>query len=154
MTAITITPQDVLNATGATVTEQQCTTALGLIAAATGLDLADVPDRATTRDLANLRLAAIWQAQYATTEASQRNPEVVSASANGASVSYGTAREGEAALGLSEIASLYLSRLSWRRRAGGISTTQVVPDTLTLVRGQDLVHDDGPPAWRPIGGAA
>lgn len=155
MSAIVVTPMDVLNLTGSTVTEQQVTTAAGLVAAATGLDLAEVPVKATARDLANLRLAVIWQAAYGLTEDAQRPRNVAAASVNGASVSYTTGgTDQDDALGLGTIASLYLSRLSWRRAQGGIRTTHVTPAVLHQGGVQTLVNDEGVPPWVPMGGAS
>ena len=152
MAAIVVTPLDVQNTTGSTVTETDVTKALGLVAAATGLDLAQVPDRATARDLANLRLAVIWQAQYGTTQAGQEDPRVAAASANGASVSYRADGGTEGSTwGLSEIAALYLARLSWRRASGGITTTHVRPAMLAQGGVQTMVNDEGYPPWVPMG---
>lgn len=152
MAVITVTPLDVKSITGSTVTEDSVTKALALVAAATGLDLADVPDRATARDLANLRLAVIWQAAYNVTEAAGRDSSVVSASANGASVTYRADGGTEGGTwGLSEIAALYLARLSWRRASGGIRTTHVRPAMLTHGGVQTMVNDEGYPPWVPMG---
>ncbi len=155
MAAITVTPEDVLNVTGSTVTDADVTKALGLIAAATGLDLTDVPDRATARDLANLRLAVIWQAAYGITEAGQADPRVTSVSANGASVGYAQGgSDDDSRWGLGTIAALYLARLSWRRKRGGIRTTRLTPERVEVAREQDLVRDEGPPGWVPMRGWA
>jgi hypothetical protein len=154
VTAIIVTPPDVSSLTGVTVTETQVTLAMGMIAAATGLDLAELPDRATARDAANLRLAVIWQAAYGAGEAGTRDRSVASASANGASVTY-TADSGTegSSWGLSEIAALYLARLSWRRAAGGIRTVHVVPEALVRAAdAQTMIEDEGYPPWVPLGG--
>lgn len=153
MAAITVTPEDVQNTTGSTVTEDDVTRALGLIAAATGLDLAEVPEKATARDLANLRLAVIWQAAYKLPEG-QSDPRVTSVSANGASMGFSPGTADGSTWGLSEIASLYLARLSWRRKKGGIRATRLTPERVERAREQDLVRDEGPPGWTPMRGWA
>lgn len=150
MAAIVVTPADVLNVTGATVTTAQINTAKGTVSAVTGLDLDNVPAKATTRDLFLLTRAVIWQSAYDVSEDASRDRSVVSASANGASVTYAASSEDATEFGLSPFTSRYLARLSWRRHGGGIRTVHVTPEVLQVARAQDLINDDGYPPWRPL----
>lgn len=155
MTAIVVTPEDVSNVTGATVTAEDIAKAVGFIEAMTGLDLSALPERATARDAHNLTRAVIWQAAHTAAGGdTPRDPTVAAASANGASVSYAAPTGEDTELGLSQLAARYLARLSWRRRTGGIRTVHVTPEALAQAGVQTLVEDEGVPPWVPLGGVA
>jgi hypothetical protein len=143
---LTRTPAEVAARTGiAGVTVANIATAVGIVSAVVGYDLAAVTLPAfRPRDLDRMTAAVDWQAVYV-----QQNPGVTtqagnltSASANGVAVGYDAS--GSAGALLAPLARLSLDRLSWRR-SRSISMKRV-PDR-PVAPPQSLISDGADTDW-------
>lgn len=140
------TPADVLDSTGATVTETQIATARGIISAAVGYALGapTLPDF-RARDLRLLTEAIDWQAAYVAGNpgiTTQRG-DLAAASTNGNSLTF---RDGdELDQLLAPLAKMTLRRLSWRRSRS--VKLKRAPDNSSP---QTLVSDGADAEWTPL----
>lgn len=144
------TTAEVLQVTGATVTDAQLATAQAIVSVFSGIDLDPARDLAAAgylpRDRRLLKSAVIWQAAYVVKDpdVTTRAGNLTAANANGVSVSYDDT--GSAGSILAPLAKLSLTRLSWRRSRA----VSVVREAPRLWAVQTLTSDGSDADWRPL----
>jgi hypothetical protein len=145
-----ITPTEVADTLGLSVDAQDIARAQTVIETIMDVNLSDVEIFADNllRDQRSLRRAVMWQTAFLDEhpDALNRMSDVQSARSNDNAIIF---REGVEAGYLSPLAAKSLSRLSWYGKTGGTSIPTPV-DMYAVNLAQDMVNDEGFPAWSPL----